>query len=856
MHRTPIQTLPTAAALAAALLLAACGGGDASGPPDSAAPTLLISDSVAAATLTATTAVTFNFAFSEDVGSSFSADDITVAGGTAAALVQVDATNYTLVVTPVADAAGSITVSVAAGRFNDLANNANAAAATAQQAYDTRVVVVPPVVATGTTLVSFDEAAPATADMGAYGGAVASVEPAPSGGSGNALKILKPVSPDTWGGSFFTVARLPFTATRKVITARVYATRANALIRLKVEVAGGPSVEVAGTTTGAANTWSTVSWDLAGVDPALAYTVIAITPDRDLVASGQAYHIDELTLAPAANVVPPPPVGATFVSFDEATPAFSAMGAYGGAVPTVEAAPSGGSGNALKLVKPVGARDDGGNLVNWGGVFFTTATIPFTADNKTITARVYSSRAAAVLRFKVEVPGGGSVEVAGTPTGAANTWGTVTWDFSTVNLASTYKIIAITPDAETVPSGQVYYIDDIKVAAAGVGATSWIVQPFVENLQSAYDTATSKARTGNYETGHYAAPSMVWWWGGAFKSKIQGGYGVSLANVNDSYFGMFIKNGATGWDISAATKYLFNLGTNGECVGRCTATVRLVSAAGANCVADVQVPLTSAAPAAYSRNLSDFTVSGCANNTMAAFKQSRVAELHFQMLRAGMQFATTTDAGGRYPNGLDMGDSIGFDAPTGAPATANDPVIVGPVLSSLTFDEAALAYTSTEFGGTSASIGTGPAGSTGKVLKVNKLAGAEAWAGVTVSTGANFSIDKIPFTTAAKRLSLRVWAPAANMKVRLKVEDASDVTHNCETDATTTLANGWQTLVFDFGTRAFNNGDPTQLTSNRCVDNALLLVSTMNKLSVFPNFGTAGAVNGDFYFDDITFVGN
>ena len=28
----------------------------------------------------------------------------------------------------------------------------------------------------------------------------------------------------------------------------------------------------------------------------------------------------------------------------------------------------------------------------------------------------------------------------------------------------------------------------------------------------------------------------------------------------------------------------------------------------------------------------------------------------------------------------------------------------------------------------------------------------------------------------------------------------------------------------------------------------------MNKASVFPNFGTAGAVTGDFYFDDLKYV--
>lgn len=843
MNTISRQFALSACALATTVLLTACGGGEATAPPDTQAPTVVITDSVAAASTDGP--VTFTFTFSESVGSSFSAAAVAVTGGTKGAFAMAsDGKSATLIVTPTANSSGTLKVDLVAGAFSDTAGNKSTTAYTGSQDYDTK----PPVLTTGTLLISFDETNPATTGMGAYGGALPSVEAGPTGGSGNALKIVKPVSPDTWGGTYFTVAALPFTADRKVITARVYASRAGAIIKLKVEIAGGASVEVAGTATGAANTWGTVSWDLGAVDASKSYTVMAITPDADLATTGRIYYIDELTLAPAAAVVPPPAAGVAFLTFDETVPAFSEMGAYGGALPTVEAGPTGGSGNALKILKPVSPD-------TWGGVYFTTSAIPFTAANKAISARVYSSRAGAVIKFKVEVPGGGNVEVASSPTGAANTWTTLTWDFSAINLASSYKIMAITPDAETVTTGQTYYIDTITVVPVSTaGALSYIVQPFIENVQSAYDTVTSKAKSGNYTTGYYAAPGMTWWWGGAFKSKLQGGYGVSKADTTQSYFGQYIANGGTGWDIASASSYAFKLGTNGECAGKCKANVRLVSAVNASCVADIKVALTAAAVTAYSAKLADFTVTGCATNTMAAFKTGKVAELHFQMLRADMQFTTTTDTGGLYPNGLDMADSIGFDAPTGAPAPEVDPVVTGPVFSSMTFDVTTVSYLSTDFGGTVSSIGAGPAGSNGKVLKVNKLSGAEQWAGTTVSTLPNQAIDKIPFTASAKKMTLRVWAPAAGMTIRMKLEDATDVTHNCETDTKTTVANAWETLTFDFATRAFNNGDPTQLTSNRCVDSTLLLASVMNKASVFPNFGTAGAVTGDFYFDDLKYV--
>ena len=385
---------------------------------------------------------------------------------------------------------------------------------------------------------------------------------------------------------------------------------------------------------------------------------------------------------------------------------------------------------------------------------------------------------------------------------------------------------------------------------------SYVVQPYRVNAQgavtqSAYNQATGRAQAGQYETGTYAAPGMNWWWGGSYKEKIQSGYGVSSSDTAQGYFGLYVKQGGSGWDISAATTYTFRLGTNGDCAGRCRANVRLVSTQGPTCVADVEVPLTAAAVTAYTKGLAEFTVSGCSVNTLAAFKQSRVAELHFQMLRADMQFAagnSDTANPTLYPNGLDLGGSIAFDAPTGAPAPVADPVVSGPAFIALTFDDPAVTYLNTDFGGIASSIVLGPVNGDGRVLRSSKLAGAEQWAGTTISTGANYSIAKIPFTASAKTMTLRVWAPAAGMKIRLKVEDATDVTKTCETDATTTVANAWQTLTFNFANAAFNSGDPTQATA------PLNLASTFTKVSVFPNYGTPGAVAGTFYFDDLRFV--
>ena len=340
-----------------------------------------------------------------------------------------------------------------------------------------------PTPATGSnTLLTFDETAPAFSAMGAYGGALPSVEAGPSSDAGAALKIVKPTGAKegndvvTWGGTYFGVSAIPFAANRKTLTAAVYSTKANAVIKLKVEGPGATAVEVAGTSTGAANTWSTVTWNLSGVNASKQYTTIAITPDADAVTSGQSYYFDFLALAPAAGPTPTPqhiPTPATdsttLLTFDESSPAFTGMNAYGGALPTIETPSGSDGGAALKILKPTGAKE-GNDVVTWGGAYFGVSAIPFAANRKTLTAAVYSTKANAVIKLKVEGPGATAVEVAGTSTGAANTWSTVTWNLSGVNASKQYTTIAITPDADAVTSGQSYYIDNLALLAAEASA--------------------------------------------------------------------------------------------------------------------------------------------------------------------------------------------------------------------------------------------------------------------------------------------------------------------------------------------------------------------------------------------------
>jgi hypothetical protein len=151
------------------------------------------------------------------------------------------------------------------------------------------------------------------------------------------------------------------------------------------------------------------------------------------------------------------------------------------------------------------------------------------------------------------------------------------------------------------------------------------------------------------------------------------------------------------------------------------------------------------------------------------------------------------------------------------------------------FDDVNYDYTFGDFGGAAYSIVADPKDASNKVMKVIKTAGAEVWAGTTMST--NLGLAKaIPLKSGATTMQARVYSPAAGLKIKLKVEDRTNGNIAVETDAMTTVANTWEVLEFDFANQS--SGTP-----------AINFANTYDKASIFFDFGTAGS-GKVFYFDD------
>ncbi len=445
----------SACALAASVFLAACGGGGGSAPPqnDAQGPTLLIDDNVPGDV--ARGAVTFTFAFSESVGNSFTIEDVTVSGGMAGSLIKVNDQKYLLEVTPAPDSTGTLSVAVAAGSYADLRDNPGTTSGTQSQAFNT-VRVTPPV-SGDVLLASFDEATP-LAFEGFNGAETSAIAAAPAGGSGLAGKIIR-LGGEVWAGAKVNVDVVPLTADNRTISARVYSPLAGVPIVLKLENVADPGINTGDIQANEAvvQGWQTLTWTVPADKVGPEYSWVVMLPNLGTRASddpGETYYFDDIKV-----VVPPTPADVLLASFDEATPLVF-EGFNGAETSAIAAAPAGGSGLAGKIIRL------GGEV--WAGAKVNVDVVPLTADNRTISARVYSPLAGVPIVLKLE-----NVADPGINTGdiqaneaVVEGWQTLTWTVPADKVGPEYSWVVMLPNLGTRASadpGETYYFDDIKL---------------------------------------------------------------------------------------------------------------------------------------------------------------------------------------------------------------------------------------------------------------------------------------------------------------------------------------------------------------------------------------------------------
>lgn len=154
----------------------------------------------------------------------------------------------------------------------------------------------------------------------------------------------------------------------------------------------------------------------------------------------------------------------------------------------------------------------------------------------------------------------------------------------------------------------------------------------------------------------------------------------------------------------------------------------------------------------------------------------------------------------------------------------------------VTFDDPALNYRLTDFGGTTSTIIEDPTDASNMVCRTIRGDAAETWAGTTVAEPTGL-VPAIPFTAALTQMRMRVYSPEAGIPILFKIEVHDNTSTFVEIIANTTVANEWETIYFDYA-------------------GLLDLANAYNKPVIFFNFGAAGGDVGEqtFLWDDIEFV--
>ena len=493
------------------------------------------------------------------------------------------------------------------------------------------------------------------------------------------------------------------------------------------------------------------------------------------------------------------------VSFDDANVDYSLLD-FGGNSSAVAVDPVSSTNKVMKVVKTAGAQVWGGTTL--GGTIGFASHIPIAAGNTRMSIRVYSPAAGLDIKLKIEdhTDPTHSVET-DIKTTVANQWETLVFDFknqapgtAALNLAYIFDKASVFFDFGTAGSGKIFYADDLKMAPPSLAQinlpvtfddvkTDYTVTDFGGNLSA---VTVDPMNSGN-NVMKSIKTSGAQSWAGTTVGTGSGFASVIPVSASATKMSMRIYSPAAGLDI----KLKIEEHTDGtHSVETDTKTT----------VANQWETLT-------------FDFSNPAAGTSAwntAFKYDK-ASLFFD-------FGNSGNGKAYYFDDLQMAKAV---------------VILKQINLPVTFDDATVDYSVTDFGSNQSSVATDPVNSSNMVMKSIKTTGAQSWAGTTIGTALGFSA-KIPVTASATKMSVKVYSPAAGIDIKLKIEDHNEGTHSVETDTKTTVANQWETLVFDFsapaaGTSAWN------------------AAYNYDKASIFFDFGNAGD-GRTYYFDDVKFV--
>jgi hypothetical protein len=433
--------------------------------------------------------VTLTYTFSEEV-TGFTKDDVIVSSGTKADVVKSasDPKVYTQVITP-GTIDQTLTVSIPAGAFSDLATTPNANEAVGPKTINLDSSV---------SLMSFEgtSATPYAFGLGT-GYAKIELEPGVTNSTNKVLTVQKAGSTatETGGVVLSTVAGVESDSTKQTIAPAVTLTGLNKTVTMRVKSPGvaakvllkfedaadsTKNIQLERTTTTSTD-WQTLTFEFT-VTSDVTYNKMTVFPGFG-VTTERTFYIDDIKLIPAPSTA--------LVTMDESN--FTA-GAFGRATAEMKTETVNGLPNkVVEVVNPVGAEDWAGIVLGFKTVTIGAVVTPIIttgidesalkATNLKWTMRVFSPAKDIAVRIKLEdvrtldgiVYDPNNVNLhrveVDVKTTVANAWEVLTFDFSKVNAGTpafrpdyAYNKVVVFFNADQKKTAtQTFRCDDLRV---------------------------------------------------------------------------------------------------------------------------------------------------------------------------------------------------------------------------------------------------------------------------------------------------------------------------------------------------------------------------------------------------------
>lgn len=274
-----------------------------------------------------------------------------------------------------------------------------------------------------------------------FAGASSALVADPEDAGNNVIQTIKTDGAETFAGTVVGSGSgfanpVPIAVGETLMNVRVRAPAAGIPVLLKIETSDAMIFAEVQVTTTAADSWETLSFDFStvGIDTTATYTQAIIFFDFGNAGIGQTYFWDDVRFGAAA--APPPATVASFdypLTFDDSGITYGPFGDFGGATTVQVADPDFAGNQVAQTIKSATAETFAGTVIGTAGGFLST--LPFSATETTMRVRVKAPVAGTPVTLKVETEDAAvfAAEVAVNTT-RADTWETLTFDFSTVGV--------------------------------------------------------------------------------------------------------------------------------------------------------------------------------------------------------------------------------------------------------------------------------------------------------------------------------------------------------------------------------------------------------------------------------------